>query len=385
LHAQTSGYVPKTIAAAQLENSLDSLIMPENSRRAKGFRSGLVRLILDTLPSLALPADDFLADSTWTSQDWIGRRDTARRIIKFACSAIRAGKVFRLIDEAGGTANNILILFEEIVKLDGPEREMLLKEGNLTVYVRDISSVQLEAGRQKIKALEKQLGISCNVSFIEESITLKRFEPDPDMFTAAITSYTPGALPPSLIKEMGTVFSTYDMVLTRDFSEGAFMRDAFLRQTGVFGRAYIRILHGKTFPGDSLWRKFLTSTYSLGRGLYNQYRVWPGRGHEAGWGLEVVDGKHTGYVEAPNISLLAVELEKHGHQIINRFNVKAFAVIPVGRIPQSNNLEVKYAPGWTEQIILSLNPASENFGLIEAVTIPPAKPEACTVNRSKRL
>ncbi len=168
LHAQTSGYVPKTIAAAQLENSLDSLIMPDNSRRAQGLCSGLLHRFLDTMPSLALPADDFLADSKWTSQDWIGRRDTARQIIKCACTAIRAGKTFRLIDEAGGTANNILILFEEIVKLDDPEREMLLKEGNLTVYVRDIASAQLEAGRQKIKALEKQLGIFCDVNFIEE-------------------------------------------------------------------------------------------------------------------------------------------------------------------------------------------------------------------------
>ncbi len=96
------------------------------------------------------------------------------------------------------------------------------------------------------------------------------------MLTAAITSYTPGALPPSLIKEAGTVFGTYDMVLARDFSEGAFMREAFLQQTKEFGRAYIRLLHGKTLPGDSLWIKFLTSTYSLGRGLYNQYRTWPG-------------------------------------------------------------------------------------------------------------
>ncbi len=400
-HARLTGQIPVYVAE-NLENLLDTRVYSNAIHGIGRLTVDDSGRLLGLYPVAEVPVDQVTLDSKFVSQDQLGRRAIAKRILYDLFEILQRNKNKRVvvIDYAGGVGNVSELLLKQIYAL--PQGDMKIGMMNqLRIAVIDIEDDQLAAGRKRFDQMSRKpelKGINDKIIFIKGDVTKplneEQLKAVKEKFGAeflnrpvflGISSYTVGALD-NLSRNDGTtytqamadeMFKQCWKIYTVDFSSPMWRLEDFLRDTGKWGKEYLRVIHGIVDQKDenaSLNRMVaavLKLRYGLvfnsladfvrfmasGPGLASHYvTVWPGSdGHNAGY--TVLDD---GLLKKPSILSFAERLQSYGAQVDYKSKVWLFATNDLGRTSKRNRAWA-FLPGWIADFVVAENEGNSPF------------------------
>jgi hypothetical protein len=394
-HARITGQVPVYVA-----NHIEEL--PQATVDASDVR-GIGRFSIDghgrflgLYPVSEVPQDQVTLDSPFVSQDQLGRKAIVNRIIQDILHAIEktGNRNIIVIDYAGGVGNMSELLLKKIYSNpDEKLKELLLEK--VRVAVIDIAGDQLAGGVNRFLQLGKQPryeGIYDRIIFLKGDVTkplsAEHISAMEQKFSAAMssdpiyigmTSYTIGALDNISLEDGTTVahamademFKQCWKVYAVDFSSPMWRLQGFLKDTGKWGREYLRVLHGYTGPQDEKEPlHWLISIYlrvrfglrlhsiadfvrymSVGPALASHYTtVWPDSdGHNAGYCV-VEDNS----LKKPGILSFAERLQGQGATLFYKSQIWLFGTLDMGKT-RNGNRAWAFIPGWVADFVVAEN------------------------------
>ena len=263
------------------------------------------------------------------------------------------------------------------------------------VAVIDIAEDQLAAGINRFRQMEKQpryAGICSRIIFLKGDVTQPlqadhigameaRFgrEAVADSLCLGMTSYTVGALDNITLEGGATIaqamademYKQCWKVYAVDFSSPMWRRSAFLKDTGKWGREYLRIVHGCAQKEDELesmpWivRLYMKIRFgvslrsvadfvrfmSIGAALASHYTtVWPDSdGHNAGYCV-----LEDGTLKKPGILSFAERLQGQGATLYYKSKIWLFATLDLGSAGAGNRAWA-FIPGWIADFVVAEN------------------------------
>jgi hypothetical protein len=200
-----------------------------------------------------------------------------------------------------------------------------------------------------------------------------------DPIYIGMTSYTIGALDNISLEDGTTVahamademFKQCWKVYAVDFSSPMWRLQGFLKDTGKWGKEYLRVLHGYTGPQDEREPlHWLISIYlrvrfglrlhsiadfvrfmSVGPALASHYTtVWPDSdGHNAGYCV-VEDGT----LKKPGILSFAERLQGQGATLFYKSQIWLFGTLDMGKT-RNGNRAWAFIPGWVADFVVAEN------------------------------
>jgi hypothetical protein len=394
-HARITGQVPVYVA-----NHMEEL--PQATVDASDVR-GIGRFSIDDhgrflglYPVSEVPQDQVTLDSPFVSQDQLGRKAIVNRIIQDILHAIdkTGNRNIIVIDYAGGVGNMSELLLKKIYSNpDEKLKELLLEK--VRVAVIDIAGDQLAGGVNRFLQLGKQPryeGIYDRIIFLKGDVTKplsaqhisaleKKFSSamSSDPIYIGMTSYTIGALDNISLEDGTTVahamademFKQCWKVYAVDFSSPMWRLQGFLKDTGKWGKEYLRVLHGYTGPQDEREPlHWLISIYlrvrfglrlhsiadfvrymSVGPALASHYTtVWPDSdGHNAGYCV-VEDNS----LKKPGILSFAERLQGQGATLFYKSQIWLFGTLDMGKT-RNGNRAWAFIPGWVADFVVAEN------------------------------
>ena len=400
-HAYCTGQVPRYVAD-NMEHLLD------NGLDGRAIR-GIGRLTVDDkgrflglYPVVALPTEHLTLDSPFVAQDQYARRAIIERVVDEARRLLQREpqQVVVVVDYAGGVGNLSELLLRAVFGLGDPEHKALLLE-RMRVVVVDSSRQQLAAGRRRFEQMEDEAGlegISKKIVFVEYDIQETLGEPQSRIFRETfdedfptrpaylgMTAYTAGALgstagPDGLAPVDAMAQRLFDQcwkVFAVDFCSPMWTRQGFLEDTGDWGRAYLRILHGEADeadeaePLDGRLAGFLKLRYgakletlaqfvrymSVGPRLAAHLScVWPHvDGHNSGYSLQ-----EDGTFKQPSILAFAEKLRSLGADVRCRSKVFLVGALDVGNTDKAHRVWA-LVPGWVAEFVVAETPHNDPF------------------------
>jgi hypothetical protein len=394
-HARLTGQIPVCVAE-NLENLL-------NTKVDRNSIHGIGRFTVDDngrflgLYSVAeVPEAHVTLDSQFVSQDQLGRRAIAQRILNDAIKILRENNDQKLIviDYAGGVGNISEMLLKKIYAL--PEDDMQFRLMNqLRIAVIDIADDQLAAGQNRFFHMSQKpelKGINDKIIFLKGDITralseeqLKKIREKfgPDILRRTVylgmTAYTTGSLNNLSTKDGTTyvhamadeMFKQCCKIYAVDFSSPMWRLKDFLRDTGRWGKEYLRNIHGvadqkdENTPLNRILAAGLKLRYGLHfskvadfvrfmsavPGLASHYcTVWPDSdGHNSGYTLQ-----EDASLKKPSILSFAERLQGYGANVFYKSKVWLFVTMDLGRIPNGKRAWA-FMPGWVADFVVAEN------------------------------
>jgi hypothetical protein len=400
-HAYCTGQVPRYVAD-HMEHLLDNRLDGKTIR-------GIGRLAVDDkgrflglYPAVELPTEHLTLDSPFVAQAQYARRAIIGRVVDEARQVLQREpqQVVVVVDYAGGVGNLSELLLRAVFALDDQEHRALLLD-RMRVAVVDSSQQQLAAGRRRFEQMEDEAGlegISKKIFFVQYDIREILGEPQSRIFRETfakdfptrpaylgMTAYTAGALgstpgPDGLapVDAMGQrLFDRCWKVFAVDFCSPMWTRQAFLDDTGDWGRAYLRTLHGEADEADEIERLdgrlagFLKLRYRAKLETVAQFVrymsagprlaahltcVWPHvDGHNAGYSLQ-----EDGTFKQPGILAFADKLQSLGADVRCKSKVFLVGALDVGDTDKAHRAWV-LVPGWVAEFIVAQNPHNDPF------------------------
>jgi hypothetical protein len=394
-HARITGQAPIYVAN-HMEHLLDT---PMDSRAVRGVgRFSIDRhgRFLGLYPVAEVPREQVTLDSTFVSQDQLGRKAIVNKILEDIIHALKitANRSVIVIDYAGGVGNMSELLLKRIYGLPDENLKTLLLN-KVCVAVIDIADDQLAAGINRFQQMEKQSRYAqmfSRIIFLRGDVTkplnvghisaLKAKFGEASLTNPlyiGMTSYTIGALDNITMGDGTTVaqamademFKQCWKVYAVDFSSPMWRLSAFLKDTGKWGREYLRIVHGHTEKKDeqesmnrpvALYLKIrfglamksvadFVRFMSVGAALASHYTtVWPDSdGHNAGYCV-VEDGT----LKKPGILSFAERLQGQGATLYYKSKIWLFGTMDLGKT-QGGNRAWAFIPGWIADFVVAEN------------------------------
>ncbi len=394
-HALSTGQVPIWLA-----ENMDDLLDGAGSPGSGGL---LRRLMVDgnnrfmsLLPVAEVPGEHVTGDALFVSQDQLGRRAIVARMLDDVSALMNESRQRKVlvIDYAGGNGNMSELLLRRIYALPDAELRTCLLH-NLRVVVIDVSEGQLAGGRIRFAHINRTPGfedIMDKIIFLKGDATRPFQEEEcaqinrafgPDFVTRAVslgmTSYTIGALD-NMHREDGvrfpeamaeSMFSQCWKIYVTDFSSPMWRMNAFLQDTGSWGKEYLRVLHGVAeeheehmpFPGRfaialkvryglnfKSIADFVRYT-AMGPALAANYMtVWPGSdGHSSGYTV-----LEDNTLKKPAILSYGRRLQGLGADVLYKSRVNLFATGDLGGTTKGNRAWY-FMPGWVADFIVASN------------------------------
>jgi hypothetical protein len=398
-HARVTGQAPIYVAN-HMEDLLDT---PMDSRAVRGIgRFSIDRhgRFLGLYPVSEVPQEQVTLDSTFVSQDQLGRKAIVNRILEDIIHALKitANRSVIVIDYAGGVGNMSELLLKRIYDLPDESLKKLLMD-KVRVAVIDIADDQLAAGINRFQQMEKQFRYAqmfSRIIFLNGDVTkplnaehisaLKAKFGEASLANPlylGMTSYTIGALDNITLGNGTTVaqamademFKQCWKVYAVDFSSPMWRLSAFLKDTGKWGREYLRTVHGYTEKEDeqesmhlpvALYLKIrfglalrsvadFVRFMSVGAALASHYTtVWPDSdGHNAGYCV-VEDGT----LKKPGILSFAERLQGQGATLYYKSKVWLFGTMDLGGTSGGNRAWA-FIPAWIADFVVAENHGNE--------------------------
>jgi hypothetical protein len=299
-----------------------------------------------------------------------------------------------VIDYAGGVGNMSELLLKRIYDMPDKNLKTLLLD-KVRVAVIDIADDQLAAGINRFQQMEKQSRYAqmfSRIIFLNGDVTkplnaehisaLKAKFGEASLANPlylGMTSYTIGALDNITLGNGTTVaqamademFKQCWKVYAVDFSSPMWRLEAFLKDTGKWGREYLRTVHGYTEKEDeqesmlspvALYLKIrfglalrsvadFVRFMSVGAALASHYTtVWPDSdGHNAGYCV-VEDGT----LKKPGILSFAERLQGQGATLYYKSKVWLFGTLDLGGT-RGGNRAWAFIPAWIADFVVAEN------------------------------
>jgi hypothetical protein len=394
-HARITGQVPIYVA-----NHMDDMLdTPMDSRAVRGVgRFSIDRhgRFLGLYPVSEVPPEQVTLDSIFVSQDQLGRKAIVNSILKDITYALKitANRSVIVIDYAGGVGNMSELLLKRIYGMPDKNLKTLLLS-KVRVAVIDIAEDQLAAGINRFQQIDKQpryAGMHSRILFLKGDVTkplnaehisaLKAKFGEASLSNPlylGMTSYTIGALDNITLGDGTTVahamademFKQCWKIYAVDFSSPMWRLSAFLKDTGKWGREYLRVVHGyadkedKREPMHRLVAIYLKIRFglalksvadfvhfmSIGTALASHYTtVWPDSdGHNAGYCV-VKDGT----LKKPGILSFAERLQGQGATLYYKSKIWLFGTMDLGKT-QRGNRAWAFIPGWIADFVVAEN------------------------------
>ncbi|MCD6586487.1 MAG: hypothetical protein J7K96_12055 [Desulfobacteraceae bacterium] len=380
-HAEITRRMPAYVA-----ENMDALINAGAGKLkspAEFFVWGKKRRFLGLHPVIEVPQKHLLGESPWVSQDQIARKVICRKILQDVKESLKINpeKPVYVIDFGGGVGNLSEILLKKIYSIPDSEdgiRELMKRK--VRIIVRDASARQIKGGRRRFEKMESGLngagihlrGINRNICFLENDITIAMDSADqsiiegktpaqvllskwPDMNLAdslviGMSAYVLGAIPNEFMEKVANeICRQCTKFYVVDFSSPMWRPKAFLEDTGKWGEAYLRAVHGKTDGWMDAILHPHAKLMALSPGIASQYAAWPGvDGHNAGYTIQ-----SDGFLKVPNIQSLAVKMQKlHKKNIYYTSKVRLFTLIYLG-YAESGNIALAGVPGWMADYLIA--------------------------------
>jgi hypothetical protein len=390
-HGRITGYIPDYISE-NMECLLDEKI------RGKAIW-GLGRITVDDsgrflglYPVAEVPANQVTLDSPFVSQDQIGRKAIVRRIIDDIIALFRVDpdRSIVVLDYAGGVGNLSELLLKNVYSLRDTEAGARLMK-QVRVVVIDMAEDQLAAGYSRVEAMNGKpglAGIHDRILFLKGDVTRpfygsqlkeirEKFGLRDDPIFLGMTAYTIGALDYHSDKE-GTVcaeamareiYRQCSKVYAVDFSSPMWRPDDFMRDTGMWGREYMRTVHGVSGNEDerkplprmlAAWLSFryglrcgtiaeFVRMMAIGSALAAHYlTVWPGSdGHSAGYSIT-----EDGMLRKPGILSFARNLQSHGARVAYKSKVWLVGSLDLGKVSKGTRAWA-VIPGWIADFVVA--------------------------------
>jgi hypothetical protein len=394
-HARITGQAPIYVAN-HMEDMLDT---PMDSRAVRGIgRFSIDRhgRFLGLYPVSEVPQEQVTLDSTFVSQDQLGRKAIVNRILGDVIQAVKetVNRSVIVIDYAGGVGNMSELLLKRIYGMPDKNLKTLLLS-KVRVAVIDIAEDQLAAGINRFQQIDKQpryAGMHSRILFLKGDVTkplnaehisaLKAKFGEASLSNPlylGMTSYTIGALDNITLGDGTTVahamademFKQCWKIYAVDFSSPMWRLSAFLKDTGKWGREYLRVVHGyadkedKREPMHRLVAIYLKIRFglalksvadfvhfmSIGTALASHYTtVWPDSdGHNAGYCV-VKDGT----LKKPGILSFAERLQGQGATLYYKSKIWLFGTMDLGKT-QRGNRAWAFIPGWIADFVVAEN------------------------------
>ncbi|MDA8402917.1 MAG: hypothetical protein M0Z56_01780, partial [Desulfobacteraceae bacterium] len=379
-HAEMTRRIPAYVAA-----NMDALIHAGTSRiktPAEFFVWGKKRRFMGVYPVIEVPESHLSPDSSWVSQDHLARKEICRQILNDAKNTLKANpeQPVYVIDFGGGVGNLSEVLLKKIYAMPDTEAETreLLKR-KVRVIVREASGGQIRGGRLRFEKMESEQtatgfhlkGINGKICFLKNDITLPMESPDqlrtggktasetllakwPDInlensLVIGVSAYVFGAIPSELMEKAAKeICRQCTRFYAVDFSSPSWRPAAFLKDTGEWGSAYLRAIHGQTDGWvDALLHPHV-KYLALSPGLASQYASWPGAdGHSAGYAI-----CEDGTLLPPNILTIAEKMRQlHEKKVYYKSKVRLYTLLYLGHTIQGN-VALASVPGWVADYLL---------------------------------
>lgn len=394
-HARLTGQIPLYLAD-HLNNLLEVPVCKSAIRGIGRFTVDEDSRFLGLYPVIEVPADQVTSDAQYVSQDQLGRKALAKMILDDAIEVLQSDKDKKIvvIDYAGGVGNISELLLRQIFTLSqGAEKIRLMDQ--LRIVVTDIEDDQLAAGKNKFDQMNRQpslKGISDKILFTRGDVTKPLSEGQiasiKEKFGEAffnksiflgMTAYTIGALDKLLGKENLAVTQMMADEMVKqcwkiyavDFSSPLWRLEGFKKDTGKWGKEYLRSIHGsidekdKNISLNTILAKVLGLRYglrfasqadfirfiALGPGLASHYMtVWPGGdGHNSGYTVQ-----EDGTLKMPSILSFAERLKNYGTRVKYKSKVWLFGTSDLGRTTKRNRAWM-LIPGWVADFVMVEN------------------------------
>lgn len=394
-HARLTGQI-HIYLAKKLKNLLDVKVNRNTIWGIGRFTVDDDGRLLGLYPVAEVPIDQVTLDSQFASQDQLGRRAIIIRVLYDVIEILQRNKNQRVmvIDYGGGVGNTAELLLKQVYA--HPEREVklrLLKQLRITVI--DFEDDQLAAGRNRFNQMSHKPGlegINEKIIFIkgdvaeplsEQQLKIVREKFGTEFVSRSIyvgvTSYTLGALD-NLSRNDGkttthamadAIFKQCWKIYAVDFSSPMWRLKDFLRDTGKWGKEYLRTIHGCADEKDkhTLVSKGLATVLKLRYGLEvdtvadfvrlvalvpglasHYTTVWPGSyGHNSGYTI-LEDGS----LRKPSILSFAEHLQSYGIQVNYKSKVWLFATLDIGRTSKRTRAWA-FIPGWVADFVVAQN------------------------------
>lgn len=285
------------------------------------------------------------------------------------------------------------LLIKKIYGMGRTDMKGLMQE-RVRVAVIDIADDQLSAGENRFDRMRHSgfRGISEKVIFLKGDVT-KPLTPEHrskmanqfgstfmrSPLSLGMTSYTLGALDNFTLSDGRNVadsmaaemFNQCWKVYAVDFSSPMWRLEAFLKDTGAWGREYLRTVHGCTdmededTPLNTLVSVYVKARFgrslrnaadfvrfmAIGGALASHYTtVWPCRdGHNAGYSV-IEDGT----LKKPGILSFAENLQNTGAEVRYKSKVWLVGTLDLGSLP-GNNRAWAFIPGWMADFVIAEN------------------------------
>jgi hypothetical protein len=392
-HARVTGQVPFCLANA-MEKILEAPVRADRVLGVGRFSIDRRGRFLGLYPVCAVPVDHVTGNSTFVSQDQLGRKAVAGRVLEdiLQCFKTSPSRRVLVIDYAGGVGNLSELLLSRIFDLrDTALRNLLLDR--VRVVVIDIAEDQLAAGVGRFQKKEKQTryrGLLNRILFLKGDVTRPLTDEHRNALeekfgegflggalSLGMTSYTIGALD-NIRRQDGTtaaqamaeeMFRQCRKIYAVDFSSPMWRLEAFMKDAGPWGREYLRVVHGVADPDDemeplnrllSLYLKIrfglkmatvadFVRFMSISGALASHYStVWPGvDGHNAGYGV-LEDGS----LKKPGVLSFAETLQNRGAELHYQSKVWLFGTLDLGKTGQDHRAWA-LIPGWVADFVVA--------------------------------
>ncbi|MDZ7832038.1 MAG: hypothetical protein U5L07_09840 [Desulfobacterales bacterium] len=379
-HAEMTRRIPAYVAA-----NMDALIHAGTEKiktPAEFLVWGKKRRFMGAYPVIEVPENHLSPDSPWVSQDQLARKEICHQILKDAKDALKVNseQPIYIIDFGGGVGNLSEKLLKRIYAMPDSEaetRELLKKR--VRVIVREASGEQICGGRVRFKKMGigrngsgiDLTGIDGNICFLKNDITLPMESPNqaktegktaletlgskwPDFnlensLVIGMSAYVLGAIPSGLMEKAAKEISRQcTKFYAVDFSSPSWRLKAFLKDTGEWGNAYLRAVHGKTDGGVDAMLHPHVKYLALSPGLASQYASWPGAdGHNSGYTI-----RKDGTLLPPNILTIAEKMRQlHEKDVYYKSKVRLYTLLYLGHTIKGN-VALACVPGWVADYLL---------------------------------
>jgi hypothetical protein len=394
-HARITGQIPHYIAE-NLECLLDQDVDRKSIRGIGRFLVDDNSRFLGLYPVAEVPEKHVTLDSTFVSQDQIGRKALVKRVLDDITDIMQGdrNKSILVLDYAGGVGNLSELLLKMIFSLENNELRARLMN-KVKAVVIDLEDDQLEAGRKRFEVMGKKpelQGIKDRIIFMKGDVTkpLSEYQlksihnkfgiNNYDLpIYLGMTAYTIGALDIQSDQDVTTyaqamareVFKQCNMIYAVDFSSPMWRLDDFLRDTARWGKEYLRTIHGMPDPQDEYtplpriiasWISFrhglkcktiaeFVRSMALAPALAAHYlTAWPGsEGHSAGYSVG-----ECGMIKKPGILSFANSLQSHGASVAYKSKVWLVGTLDLGRTSKDNRAWA-FIPGWVADFVVARN------------------------------
>jgi len=394
-HARITGQIPHYIAE-NLECLLDQDVDRKTIRGVGRFLVDDKSRFLGLYPVAEVPVEHVTLDSTFISQDQIGRKALVKRVLDDITDMMQGdhNKSIVVLDYAGGVGNLSELLLKMICSLEDNELRARLMN-KVKAVVIDLEDDQLEAGRKRFEVMGKKpelQGIKDRIIFMKGDVTkplseyqLKSIQNkfgikyhDQPIYLG-MTAYTIGALDIQSDQDVTTyaqamareVFKQCSKIYAVDFSSPMWRLDDFLRDTDRWGKEYLRTIHGMPDPQDeytplpriiSSWLSFrhglkcktiaeFVRSMALAPALAAHYlTAWPGsEGHSAGYSVG-----ECGMIKKPGILSFANSLQSYGANVAYKSKVWLVGTLDLGRTSEDTRAWA-FIPGWVADFVVAGN------------------------------